>query len=70
MTDTVKYSLTALVVIIILFFVNQRLQNNLTIKTGEIFDGNHEEISGIQISEKNKVIEPVSYTHLTLPTKA
>ena len=49
MTDTVKYSLTALVVIIILFFVNQRLQSNLTIKSGKIFDGNHEEISGIQI---------------------
>ena len=57
MTDTVKYSLTALVVIIILFFVNQRLQSNLTIKTGKIFDGNYEDISGIQISEKNKIIE-------------
>ena len=57
MTDTVKYSLTALVVIIILFFVNQRLQSNLTIKTGKIFDGNYEDISGIQISEKSKIIE-------------
>ena len=57
MTDTVKYSLTALVVIIILFFVNQRLQSNLTIKTGKIFDGNYEDISVIQISEKNKIIE-------------
>ena len=57
MTDTVKYSLTTLVVIIILFFVNQRLQSSLTIKTGKIFDGNHDEISRIQISEKDKTLE-------------
>ena len=59
MTDTVKYSLTALVIIIISFFANQRLQSNLTIKTGEIFDGNLDEISGFQISEKDKILELV-----------
>ena len=57
MTNTIKYSLTALIIIIILFFVNQRLQSRHTIETGSIFLGNVDNISKILISEKDKTVE-------------
>jgi hypothetical protein len=59
MTDTIKYSLTALVIVVILFFVNQRLQSNLTVKTGEIYSGDAKDIYSFQISEKDKILELV-----------
>ena len=57
MTNTIKYSLTALIIIIILFFVNQRLQSRHRIETGNIFVGDIDNISKIQISEKDKTLE-------------
>ena len=57
MTNTVKYSLTALIIIIILYFVNQRIQSKHTIETGKIYVGNVDNISKIQISEKDKTLE-------------
>ena len=57
MTNTIKYSLTALIIIIVLFFVNQRLQSKHRIETGNIYLGNIDKISKIHISEKDNVIE-------------
>ena len=58
MTKNVKYSLTALVVIIILFFVNQRIQDKHNLKTGKIFLDDIDKISKIQISENSKNQKP------------
>ena len=57
MTNTIKYSLTALIIIIVLFFVNQRLQSKHRIETENIYLGNIDKISKIHISEKDNVIE-------------
>tara|TARA_B100001250_G_C19494728_1_gene654673 strand:+ start:145 stop:705 length:561 start_codon:yes stop_codon:yes gene_type:complete len=59
MTNNIKYSVSVLFIIIIVFFINQRLQNQHTVKTGNIFTGNIEDISKITISEKNKILELV-----------
>ena len=57
MTNNIKIGLGAFLVILILFFINQRLQSEHSIKPGKIFDGNIDVISKIQISEKDKVLE-------------
>ena len=40
MTNNIKIGLGAFLVILILFFINQRLQSEHSIKPGKIFDGN------------------------------
>ena len=57
MTNTIKYSLSFLVAIIILFFINQKLQSKHTIQSGKIFVEDVEKIYKIQISENDKVLE-------------
>ena len=57
MTNNIKIGLGAFLIILILFFINQRLQSEHNIKPGKIFDGNIDLISKIQISEKDKVLE-------------
>ena len=57
MTNNIKIGLGAFLVILILFFINQRLQSEHSIKPGKIFDGNIDVISKIQITEKDKVLE-------------
>ena len=59
MTNTIKYSLGAFSIIVLLFFYNQRSQSSYDLKGIPIFSGQKEEVFRILISENDKQIELV-----------
>ena len=59
MTDTIKYSLGALGLIILLFFYNRSSQNKNTYEGQKIFAGNDDDVYRIVITENDKEIELV-----------
>ena len=59
MTDTIKYSLGALGLVVLLFFYNRNSQNQNTYEGQKIFAGNDEDIYRIVLTENDKEIELV-----------
>ena len=57
MTDSIKYSLAALGLIILLFLYNSSSQKSLEMDGQAIFNGNEEEVFRIKLSEDKKEIE-------------
>ena len=57
MTDSIKYSLAALGLIILLFLYNSSSQKSLEIDGQAIFNGSEEEVFRIKLSEDKKEIE-------------
>ena len=57
MTDSIKYSLAALGLIILLFLYNSSSQRSLEIDGQAIFNGSEEEVFRIKLSEDQKEIE-------------
>ena len=57
MTDSIKYSLVALGLIVVLFLYNQRSQSSININGEPIFTGNDDEIYRILITEGDNSIE-------------
>ena len=59
MTNTIKYSLGAFSIIVLLFLYNQNSQSSYDLKGKPIFSGQKEEVFRILISENDKQIELV-----------
>ena len=59
MTDSLKYTLGALVVLIGIYFYNQNVQRSYTITDSSIFSGNPEDIHRVLISEGDDSLELV-----------
>ena len=59
MTNTIKYSLGALGLLIILFLTNQRSQNSYKIEGEPIYVGSKDNVHRILITETDKVLELV-----------
>ena len=57
MTDSIKYSLAALGLIILLFLYNSSSQKSLEMDGQAIFNGSEEEVFRIKLSEDKKEIE-------------
>ena len=57
MTDSIKYSLIALGLIILLFLYNSSSQKSLEMDGQAIFNGSKEEVYRIRLSENDKEIE-------------
>ena len=57
MTDSIKYSLAALGLIILLFLYNSSSQKSLEMDGQAIFNGSEEEVFRIKLSENKKKIE-------------
>ena len=57
MTDSIKYSLAALGLIILLFLYNSSSQKSLEMDGQSIFNGSEEEVFRIKLSEDKKEIE-------------
>tara|TARA_Y100000996_G_scaffold235600_1_gene185238 strand:+ start:462 stop:1037 length:576 start_codon:yes stop_codon:yes gene_type:complete len=57
MTDSIKYSLAALGLIILLFLYNSSSQRSLEMDGQAIFNGSEEEVFRIKLSENEKEIE-------------
>ena len=57
MTDSIKYSLAALGLIILLFLYNSSSQKSLEMEGQAIFNGSEEEVFRIKLSEDKKEIE-------------
>ena len=56
MTNTIKYSLGAFSIIVLLFLYNQSSQSSYDLKGKPIFSGQKEEVFRILISENDKQI--------------
>ena len=59
MTDSLKYTLGALVVLIGIYFYNQNVQQSYTVADSSIFSGNPEDIHRVLISEGDNALELV-----------
>ena len=59
MTDTIKYSLGVLGLVVLLFFYNRSSQNKNTYEGQKIFAGNDDDVYRIVITENDKEIELV-----------
>jgi hypothetical protein len=59
MTNTIKYSLGALVILLLLYFTNQSSQKSYSLVGNPIFSGNNEEIFRILLTENDDVLELV-----------
>ena len=59
MTDSLKYTLGALVVLIGIYFYNQNVQQSYTVENSSIFSGNPEDIHRVLISEGDNALELV-----------
>ena len=59
MTDTIKYSLGVLALVVLLFFYNRSSQNKNTYEGQKIFAGNDDDVYRIVITENDKEIELV-----------
>ena len=59
MTDTIKYSLGVLGLVVLLFFYNRSSQNKNTYEGQKIFSGNDDDVYRIVITENDKEIELV-----------
>ena len=59
MTDTIKYSLGVLGLVVLLFFYNRSSQNKNTYEGQKIFAGNDDEVYRIVLTENDKEIELV-----------
>ena len=59
MTDTIKYSLGVLGLVVLLFFYNRSSQNKNTYEGRKIFVGNDDDVYRIVLSENDKEIELV-----------
>jgi len=59
MTDTIKYSLGILGIILLLFLFNLNTQKSHKLNSKIIFDGNRDDIYRIVLSENDKLIELV-----------
>ena len=59
MTDSLKYTLGALVVLIGIYFYNQNVQRSYTITGSSIFSGNPEDIHRVLITEADLSLELV-----------
>mgnify|MGYP001403846911 FL=1 len=59
MTDTIKYSLGVLGLVVLLFFYNRSSQNKNTYEGQKIFAGNDDDVYRIVLTENDKEIELV-----------
>jgi hypothetical protein len=59
MTDSLKYTLGAIVVLIGIYFYNQNVQQSYTVTDSSIFPGNPEDIHRVLISEGDNALELV-----------
>ena len=59
MTDSLKYTLGALVVLIGIYFYNQNVQRSYTAPDSSIFSGNPEDIHRVLITEGDNALELV-----------
>ena len=59
MTDTIKYSLGVLGLVVLLFFYNRSSQNKNTYEGQKIFSGNDDDVYRIVLTENEKEIELV-----------
>ena len=59
MTDSLKYTLGALVVLIGIYFYNQNVQRSYTVANSSIFSGNSEDIHRVLITEGENSLELV-----------
>lgn len=57
MTDTIKYSIGALALIVVVFLYNQKNQNSHQISGQVIFSGQRDDVHRIVISEADKSVE-------------
>ena len=70
MTDSLKYTLGALVVLIGIYFYNQNVQRSYTVPDSSIFSGNPEDIHRVLISEGDDSLELVRSDSTWLITQA
>ena len=59
MTNTIKYSIAAFSIIVLLFLYNQSSQSTYDLKGNPIFEGQREEVFRVLITEDDKQIELV-----------
>ena len=59
MTDSLKYTLSALVLLIGIYIYNQNVQQSYTVPDSSIFSGNPEDIHRVLISEGDDSLELV-----------
>jgi len=57
MTNSLKYTFGALLVLIGIYFYNQNVQQSYTVPDSSIFSGNPEDIHRVLISEGDNVLE-------------
>ena len=56
MTNTIKYSIAAFSIIVLLFLYNQSSQSTYDLKGNPIFEGQREEVFRVLITEDDKQI--------------